>query len=466
MKRRTLLRALGAVGLPGSLTACGGGGAASSPQVNPIAARIDSIILDKTGYFVGDSARLTARFSGTGRLEPGAIAVISDVALTLGPLTKNTTYTLVVTSGQLEVKQDILVPVAYRHTFTTLQMGPARAAHQAVLLADGRVLLLGGEGNGVASPTSVVAFNWQTRAFATIGDLLTGRTEHTATALGDGTVLVVGGSRNVSGTPLAERFDPRTGVSRATAGQPVDNRWQHTATLLPDSKVLIAGGRTSSANGSSDTMDLFDPATDQFTRLPARLAFKRYGHVAVKVTDTTVILYGGASTAGASVPPEEFDIPSRTTQAKAARPGDPATRMNPAMVKLANSDVLVAGGGLLPNYTPLASVAAIAVGGIAINTMAPMLAARTLLAGATLADGRALLAGGAIDDPSGDPTKRPVALASTELYALQPNSVQAGPAMATGRYSHTATALPNGMVLMAGGYGADGIALASAELYS
>ncbi|GAB3463691.1 hypothetical protein GCM10027321_26650 [Massilia terrae] len=465
MKRRTLL--LGAAGLPACLTACGGGGASSSPSPNPVAAKIDSVVMDKPGYFVGDSANITVRFTGTSaRLEPGAIAVTNSADVTIGPLTKASTYKLIVTSGTVEVKQDILVPVAYRHTFTTLSMGVARAMHQAVLLADGRVLLIGGEGNGVASPASVIAFNWQTRAFSSIGELSTGRTEHTATVLGDGTVLVVGGSRSTSGTPLAERFDPRTGTSRATAGQPIDNRWQHSATLLPDGKVLIAGGRTSGANANSDTMDLFDPATDQFTRLPARLAFKRYGHVAVKVTDSAVMLYGGATTGGGNAPPEQYDIPGRSAAALAPRASDPATRMNPALVKLADSDYLVAGGALLPNFSALASVTAIAVGGIAINALAPMTVARSGLAGATLADGRALLTGGAIDDPSGDPAKPQVALASTELVALMPNSVQAGPPMAVARYNHTATALPNGMVLVAGGHGADGLALASAELYS
>lgn len=467
MKRRTLLRALGAVGLPGCLTACGGGGASSSPDPSPVVAKINSVLMDKPGYFVGDSAKLTVRFTGaSARLEPGGIAVANGVELTLGPLAKATTYSLVVSAGQTEAKQDIFVPVAYRHTFTTVAIGAARALHQAVALADGRVLLIGGEGNGVASPTSVAAFNWQTRTFSSIGDLMTGRSEHTATVLGDGTVLIVGGSRFTSGTPLAERFDPRTGVSRATAGQPIDNRWQHTATLLPDGKVLIAGGRTGGANANSDTMDLFDPATDQFTRLPARLAFKRLGHVAVKVTDTTVILYGGATSAGGYAPPEGFDIPSRTASAMAPRPSDPASRVNAATVKLANSDYLVAGGAVLPNFAPLASVAAIAVGGVAINTVAPMTTARTALAAATLADGRALLTGGAIDDPSGDPRKPQIALASTELYTLAPNSVQAGPSMAFARSNHTATALPNGMVLVAGGYGADGLALANAELYS
>lgn len=468
MKRRTLLRSLGALGLPGGLAACGSGGGSSSPPPTTIVAKIESVSLDKTGYFVGDTAKMTVRFTGTNaRLEPGGIAVTNGVELSLGPLARFATYTLIVSSGQSEVKQDIPVAVAYRHIFTPLAMGVARTLHQAVSLADGRVLLIGGESNGVASPTSVTAFNWQTRSFSSIGDLTTARVEHSATVLGDGTVLVVGGSRFTSGTPLAERFDPRTGISRATAGQPLDNRWQHTATILPDGKVLIAGGRTSGGNASSDTMDLFDPATDQFIRLPARLAYKRYGHVALKVTDSTVILYGGATTSGGTVPPEEFDIPSRSTTAKALRPADPPTRLNAAMVKLANSDVLVAGGALLPNYTALASVTAIAIGGIAINTVAPMLTARVALAAATLSDGRALLTGGAVDDPSGDPSKPQLVQASTELYTLLPvNSVQNGPAMTAARAYHTATALPNGMILVAGGIGADGLALASAELYS
>jgi hypothetical protein len=458
MKRRFLLRALGTLGLPGTLAACGGGGESPSeaPSGNP---KIDSLTADKAAYQVGDVAKVTARFSGgTARLEPGAITVASGIEQSVGPLAADVTYTLVVGAGPTEVRRELALKVSYRNTFSSLDMGFARTLHLALPLADGRVALIGGQSNGGMPPQSVMAFNVQTRSFTAIGNLLTGRLSHTATLLADGTVLVVGGSRSLQGAPVAERFDPRTGLSRATAGQPVDNRSLHTATLLPDGKVLIAGGATNVGNANSDTADLYDPATDQFLRIPARLAFKRYGHVALAITDNLVMLYGGVAAGVAAAPPELFDIAARSSQALAPRPSDPATRMSAATVKLPGSDHLVLGGETADDSTPLASVVAVAVGGIAINTVAPMASARSSHAAAPLADGRALITGGL--------SSADARLANTELYSLRPASVQAGPAMAFARSGHTATALPNGMVLIAGGFGLDGLALSSAELYS
>lgn len=460
MERRSLLRAFGAASLPSLLSACGGGGGASSapPPSSPL--RIEGFTSDKASYFVGDTPRLTARFTrGSARLEPGAIAVSSGVDVAVAPLTRSTKYTLVVTSGQEEVRQDITLPAAYRNTFTTVDMGFARTGHHAVLLADGRVLVLGGESGGVNAPGTVMAFQPDTRRFQPVGELMTGRTDHSTTLLGDGTILVIGGSRNLSGTPIAERFDPRTGMSRPTAGQPVDNRWQHSATLLADGKVLVVGGRTSAGNANSDTADLYDPATDQFTRLPSRLAIKRYAHVALRVTDGNVALYGGVSVLARSVAPELFDVQDRSSTLLQQRTFDPASRANPAVVKLVDGDFLVLGGELEGSIDPLASVTAIASGAIAFNSVQPMAIGRSMHAAAPLGDGRALIVGGFT-------AGRPHPVASTELYSLVPNTVTQGPAMAAARAGHSATLLKNGMVLVIGGAGADGLVLGSAELYS
>lgn len=460
MDRRSLLRAAGAATLPSLLAACGGGGDAAPAPAPTTPLRIDAFTSDKASYYVGDAPRLTARFTrGTARLEPGGTAVASGVELSLPPLTRTTKYTLVVTSGQEELRQDISLPAAYRNSFTTIPMGFARAGHQAVLLADGRVLVLGGEGGGVSPPGIVMAFNPDSRSFQQAGELMTGRTDHSATLLGDGTILVVGGSRAVSGMPVAERFDPRTGISRATAGQPVDNRWQHSATLLADGKVLVLGGRTSAGNANSDTADLYDPATDQFTRLPSRLALKRYGHVALRVTDNTVTIYGGLSVLAQSAAPELFDVAGRSSTALPQRSFDPAARASAAAVKLVDGDFLVLGGETETGTQQLASVTAIASGAIAFTPVQPMLVGRAMHAAAPLGDGRALVTGGFTSGQSR-------AVASTELYSLAPNSVAQGPAMAVARAAHSATLLKNGMVLVIGGAGADGLALNTAELYS
>jgi N-acetylneuraminic acid mutarotase len=56
-------------------------------------------------------------------------------------------------------------------------------------------------------------------------------------------------------------------------------------------------------------------------------------------------------------------------------------------------------------------------------------------------------------------------LASAELYDPASATWAATGSLNTARYSHTATLLQNGMVLVAAGFGSNNISLASAELY-
>ncbi len=102
------------------------------------------------------------------------------------------------------------------------------------------------------------------------GNLITGRHSHTATLLANGKLLVVGGiSSKFGGTPIssAELFDPATGVWSAT-GSLGAGRKGHTATLLTDGRVLVAGGVTY-ASGSimpiNSPSEIYDPATGVWT---------------------------------------------------------------------------------------------------------------------------------------------------------------------------------------------------------
>ena len=121
-------------------------------------------------------------------------------------------------------------------------MSDFRDRHTATLLQDGRVLVVGGGGEGYASRTSVELYDPATGTFSRTGSLKTGRWLHTATLLSDGRVLIAGGrSPNDSTYASAELYDPRTGKFTST-GSMKASRQQHTATLLPDGRVLIAGG--------------------------------------------------------------------------------------------------------------------------------------------------------------------------------------------------------------------------------
>lgn len=94
---------------------------------------------------------------------------------------------------------------------------------------------------------------------------------------------------------------------------------------------------------------------------------------------------------------------------------------------------------------------------VAAGTMTVARAAHTAT---LLSDGRVLIAGGCTLDSCemGDDG------ASAELYDPRKGSFAKTARMGTERVSHTATRLPNGKVLLAGGWDRDGV-LASAELY-
>jgi hypothetical protein len=87
--------------------------------------------------------------------------------------------------------------------------------------------------------------------------MVASRTDHTATLLADGRVLVVGGrtsNTSTSGVSTAEIFNPSGGGTWAGTNSMTGARYMHSATLLPTSsntatsgRVLIAGGVTGTA---------------------------------------------------------------------------------------------------------------------------------------------------------------------------------------------------------------------------
>jgi hypothetical protein len=150
---------------------------------------------------------------------------------------------------------EIYDPVSGRSQLTG-SLGQGRGFHRATLLADGRVLLSGGQG-GTASDFPALAaseiFDPATGTFSAAGALQVPRLSHSAILLSDGRVLAVGGTKaDRSGASETELFDPRTG--RWTAGPLLDPAWVGlTATLLGNGKVLLFGGEDTAGFPRPDT---------------------------------------------------------------------------------------------------------------------------------------------------------------------------------------------------------------------
>jgi hypothetical protein len=128
------------------------------------------------------------------------------------------------------------------------------------------------------------------------------RAFHTATLLLSGKVLLAGGATNLTGdtTNSADIYDPASN-SFTPATFPMDHqRAAHTATLLTTGplagKVLIAGGVGGSSFFFKDSSaEIYDPASQEFTLLSSFMNEPRSMHSATLLDDGTVLLAGGFS---------------------------------------------------------------------------------------------------------------------------------------------------------------------------
>ena len=143
----------------------------------------------------------------------------------------------------------------------------------AVVLDDGRTLIVGGSGADGAPTDRVLIVNPWDNSLITAGRLLAARVGHTATLLADGRVLVTGGT--VDGTLVAdlELFNVETGASELV-GALGQARTAHSAARLADGTVLIVGGVTPDGAVVA-AAESFDPATNSTTPLASGLQSPR-----------------------------------------------------------------------------------------------------------------------------------------------------------------------------------------------
>jgi hypothetical protein len=141
--------------------------------------------------------------------------------------------------------------------------------------------------NGCATTTAVSElYDPTSNTWTTTGSLNTARAAHTAVLLKTGKVLVVGGS---PGLTSCELYSAATGTW-SNAASTTTGRYLHTITLLPDGKVLAAGG----ANGKYplNAAEIYNPTANTWTAT-ANMNNARYAHSAALLTDGTVVMAAG-----------------------------------------------------------------------------------------------------------------------------------------------------------------------------
>ncbi len=313
------------------------------------------------------------------------------------------------------------------------ELNTNRERHTATLLSDGKVLVAAGDPDGFGDfPTNAAElYDPATSNWSATGSLLAERRDHTATLLPGGKVLVSGGLGCCFGVELgsSELYDPTTKTWSKTGSLNI-RRLAHSATLLPNGKILVAGGTGGGTSGSAElSAELYDPDTGTWS-ITGNLNTPRVSHSATLLQNGKVLVAGGVDGAGITTDSAELYDPATGTWTTTGNLNTP--RRNRSATLLPNGKVLVAGGsgdaGLLDSaeiYDPETATWN-ATG--SLNSPGRGLAI-------LLSSGKVLVVGGD----------------AAELYNPETGTWSPTAGLNAPRSSHTATLLPEGRVLVAGG---------------
>lgn len=215
-----------------------------------------------------------------------------------------------------------------------------RSRHGAVALDDGRALAIGGVGRD-----SVEIWEPTTRRWRLVPQRMAHTREYaSATRLADGRVLIVGGDTAAADYVFAEVFDPRTERFTRVGPAPDERRWLHSAHLLSDGSVMIAAGVGLAGHNAIallPTVWRYQPATQTFAPMPA-LTGTRFFAASVLTPDDELLLIGG-QTAIEFSSANGVSYRVRAGQQRALPPL-PASVLFHTATRLADGRVLVVGG--------------------------------------------------------------------------------------------------------------------------
>ena len=373
----------------------------------------------------------------------------------------------VLTSVILLMLEPVLAQQQGSWTYTgSLHAG--RADHSGTLLLNGKVLVAGGFKGLAPSPvlSSSELYDPTTGVWETTGPFNIARGGHTATLLHDGKVLVTGGCTSVGSceplTSSAELYDLQTGNWSLTGSLSTPS-YGETATLLPDGKVLVAGG--GNLNSAFNRAEIYNPNTGQWSVTDHLIAARMF-HTATLLRSGKVLVTGGTdhvdymnNTESALSSAEIFNPDtgkwSSTGSLSTARHGHTGTL-------LPSGKVLVATGAdnnlFFVNSTELYDPDTETWSG---SGRFPLPCGEILAA--TLLNSGDVLFTGCFNWDIGN-------LIETPVYSSSAGTWSVAGRLNAGRNGHTSTLLPDGRVLVAGGFGdptsiSDVAALASAEIY-
>ena len=350
----------------------------------------------------------------------------------------------------------------------TGNLNTARWGHTATLLPNGKVLVAGGiNWSDVTVTNTAELYDPATGKWSLTGSLNVPRYLFTATLLSNGNVLVAGGSvTGVTDTNTAELYDPTTGAWSLT-GNLNSIRFWHSATLLRNGNVLIVGG--SDESSLLNTAELYEPETGAWSVTGSLNACcGRFSHTATLLQNGKVLVAGGTDDEdfGPSLNLTSTELYDPNTGAWSITGSLNTGRMRHTATILPNGNVLAAGGMDFPCsggfcYSTVNDTAELYNPVTGTWRYTGRLSRRSDHTATLLPNGKILVAGGG--DIAFDNNFQGTSLNSAELY--DPTTGTWGPTanLNTARFFHTATLLSNGKVLVVGvSYGP----LRSTELYN
>jgi hypothetical protein len=218
------------------------------------------------------------------------------------------------------VSADLFDPRLGTITATTGSMAAARAEHQAVLLNNGKVLIIGGRSGPTATAFSVLSscelYDPVSKTFSTTGQMSFTRYAHRAVLLGDGRVLVAGGygysasqggPANASALTSSEIYNPVTGAWQFAGNMSAPRRTHGLVYIPSTNRALAVGGYYGEEVAACD---YYDVASGQWFVAPFTINTARAYAATVVLGNGTVLMAHGANNASANTRNAELFIPA------------------------------------------------------------------------------------------------------------------------------------------------------------
>jgi hypothetical protein len=261
-----------------------------------------------------------------------------------------------------------------------------------------------------------------------------------ATLLADGRILVTGG------TTAVEIYDPASKLSRMTAPMSIARQVPEAIRLL-DGRVLVTGAAnvpyTAESLGLNGIVEIFDPVTERWS-LAAPMLTPRVAHSMTLLADGRVLAAGGVDDRDGTLASAEIYDPATDTWRFTAPMNE--GRLTHTATRLRDGTVLVTGGrtdDFWEVVTPSTEIFDPATE--AWTALAPLSSSRDWHTATLLPDGDVLVVGGYAKGKEWEP------LSFAHVDRLGPAGWRAEAPLTLRRMGHAASLVAGGLVLVTGG---------------